>query len=134
MCLALCSAGKHGLLHAVVLYSKAGIACHACRYKLPKELAEFKLVCAAVQKPLFLLALLHSLQGQSTVVFTASVEVTHRCTANSQAICTCVLMTEEFSCSEMGCQLVKAGSPQLSIMGPDSGVNFCLYQSMSSYG
>ena len=50
-----------------------------CRYKLPKELSEFKLVCAAVQKPLFLLALLHSLQGQSTIVFTASVEATHRC-------------------------------------------------------
>ena len=50
-----------------------------CRYKLPKELSEFKLVCAAVQKPLFLLALLHSLQGQSTIVFTASVQATHRC-------------------------------------------------------
>ena len=49
-----------------------------CRYKLPKELSEYKLVCAAVQKPLFLLALLHSLQGQSTIVFTASVEATHR--------------------------------------------------------
>ena len=49
------------------------------RYKLPKELSEFKLVCAAVQKPLFLLALLHSLQGQSTIVFTASVQATHRC-------------------------------------------------------
>ena len=51
---------------------------HVCRYKLPKELSEYKLVCAAVQKPLFLLALLHSLQGQSTIVFTASVEATHR--------------------------------------------------------
>lgn len=50
-----------------------------CRYKLPKELSEFKLVCAAVQKPLFLLALLHSLQGQSIIIFTASVEATHRC-------------------------------------------------------
>ncbi|DBA71432.1 TPA: hypothetical protein ACH3X2_011231 [Trebouxia sp. C0005] len=48
------------------------------RYKLPKELSEFKLVCAAVQKPLFLLALLHTLRGQSTIVFTASVEATHR--------------------------------------------------------
>ena len=50
-----------------------------CRYKLPKELSEYKLVCAAVQKPLFLLALLHHLQGHSTIVFTASVEATHRC-------------------------------------------------------
>lgn len=52
--------------------------CIVCRYKLPKELSEFKLVCAAVQKPLFLLALLHTLQGQSVIVFTASVEATHR--------------------------------------------------------
>ena len=58
-----------------------------CRYKLPKELSEFKLVCAAVQKPLFLLALLHSLQGQSTIVFTASVEATHRCAVNQQPVC-----------------------------------------------
>lgn len=61
-----------------------------CRYKLPKELSEFKLVCAAVQKPLFLLALLHSLQGQSTIVFTASVEATHRCaviTATCLSVC-----------------------------------------------
>ncbi|KAL3140741.1 hypothetical protein ABBQ32_005296 [Trebouxia sp. C0010 RCD-2024] len=48
------------------------------RYKLPKELSEYKLVCAAVQKPLFLLAVLHSLKGQSTIVFTASLEATHR--------------------------------------------------------
>ena len=54
------------------------MVCCLRRYKLPKELAEFKLVCAAVQKPLFLLALLHSLKGQSTIVFTASVQATHR--------------------------------------------------------
>lgn len=55
--------------------------CCVCRYKLPKELSEYKLVCAAVQKPLFLLAVLHSLKGQSTIVFTASLEATHRCAA-----------------------------------------------------
>ena len=49
-----------------------------CRYKLPKELSEFKLVCAAIQKPLFLLALLSSLKGQPAIVFTASVQATHR--------------------------------------------------------
>lgn len=48
------------------------------RYKLPRGLAEFKVVCPAASKPLVLLALLAQLAGQPTVVFTASVEAAHR--------------------------------------------------------
>jgi hypothetical protein len=59
----------------------------AGRYKLPKQLREFKVVCAAAIKPLTLLALLHELRGRRTLVFTASVEATHRCAASA---CLCV--------------------------------------------
>eukprot|EP00850_Spirogloea_muscicola_P011401 SM000070S21367 [mRNA] locus=s70:635755:638960:- [translate_table: standard] len=48
------------------------------RYKLPSQLREFKLVCRAGEKPLCLLALLHHLPLATTIVFTASVEATHR--------------------------------------------------------
>eukprot|EP00897_Mesotaenium_endlicherianum_P006212 jgi/Mesen1/5619/ME000282S04781 len=48
------------------------------RYKLPPQLQEYKLVCKAGEKPLVLAALLQQLAAQSTIVFTASVEATHR--------------------------------------------------------
>lgn len=39
---------------------------------------EFKLVCDAAHKPQVLLALLDELQGQSTVIFTSSLDTTHK--------------------------------------------------------
>lgn len=48
------------------------------RYKLPSQLEEFKMVCEPGEKPLYLVALLGELKEQSTIVFTASVEATHR--------------------------------------------------------
>ncbi|GAQ80742.1 Putative DEAD-like helicases superfamily protein [Klebsormidium nitens] len=48
------------------------------RYKVPPQLQEYRLVCTAGEKPLYLIALLHQLKGQRTIVFTASVEATHR--------------------------------------------------------
>ena len=46
----------------------------ACR----RSLQEFKLLCDAAHKPQALLALLDELQGQSTVVFTSSLDTTHK--------------------------------------------------------
>eukprot|EP00271_Cylindrocystis_brebissonii_P006057 TRINITY_DN18600_c0_g1_i1.p1 TRINITY_DN18600_c0_g1~~TRINITY_DN18600_c0_g1_i1.p1 ORF type:complete len:262 (+),score=52.80 TRINITY_DN18600_c0_g1_i1:768-1553(+) len=48
------------------------------RYSLPKQLKEFKLVCTAGEKPLYLVALLQRLLPAQSIVFTASVEATHR--------------------------------------------------------
>ena len=49
------------------------------RYKLPRELAEFKLLCPAQQKPALLAALLSELAPQGpTIVFAASVSTAHR--------------------------------------------------------
>nr|XP_043628694.1 DEAD-box ATP-dependent RNA helicase 1 [Erigeron canadensis] len=48
------------------------------RYQLPEHLASFKLICEAKMKPLYLVALLQSLQGEKCIVFTSSVESTHR--------------------------------------------------------
>ena len=48
------------------------MACWVCSYKLPKELAEFKLMFAVVQKLLFLLALLHSLNRDPTSLWELS--------------------------------------------------------------
>uniref|UniRef100_A0A7S1T4D8 RNA helicase n=1 Tax=Tetraselmis chuii TaxID=63592 RepID=A0A7S1T4D8_9CHLO len=48
------------------------------RYKLPRELQEHKVMCEGAEKPLVLVALLNQLVNESTVVFTASVEATHR--------------------------------------------------------
>ena len=43
-----------------------------------RSLQEFKLLCDAAHKPQALLALLDELQGQSTVVFTSSLDTTHK--------------------------------------------------------
>ncbi|KAL8210268.1 hypothetical protein R6Q57_007000 [Mikania cordata] len=48
------------------------------RYQLPEHLASFKLICEPKLKPLYLVALLQSLQGEKCIVFTSSVESTHR--------------------------------------------------------
>lgn len=49
------------------------------RYKLPRQLQEYKLLCKDAGKPLALLALLaRRLAGQPTLVFAASVETAHR--------------------------------------------------------
>ncbi|KAK4337707.1 hypothetical protein RND71_042194 [Anisodus tanguticus] len=48
------------------------------RYKLPEELKSFKLLCQSKLKPLYLVSLLQSLQGEKSIVFTSSVESTHR--------------------------------------------------------
>lgn len=48
------------------------------RHKLPGSLREFKLVVPAEHKPLALAALLRQLGSQPTIVFTSSVEATHR--------------------------------------------------------
>lgn len=48
------------------------------RYKLPRALAEYKLVVPADRKPLALAALLGELGAEQTIVFTSSVEATRR--------------------------------------------------------
>ncbi|XP_009801095.1 DEAD-box ATP-dependent RNA helicase 1 [Nicotiana sylvestris] len=48
------------------------------RYKLPEELKSFKVICQSKLKPLYLVSLLQSLQGEKSIVFTSSVESTHR--------------------------------------------------------
>lgn len=48
------------------------------RYALPRSLKEAKLVVPAERKPAALAALLQELRGESTIVFTSSVEATHR--------------------------------------------------------
>ncbi|CAI9097027.1 OLC1v1033319C1 [Oldenlandia corymbosa var. corymbosa] len=48
------------------------------RYQLPKQLESFKLICESKLKPVYLVALLQSLQGEKCIIFTSSVESTHR--------------------------------------------------------
>ncbi|KAI3430318.1 hypothetical protein D9Q98_004914 [Chlorella vulgaris] len=48
------------------------------RYQLPRSLQELKLVVPAERKPAALAALLQELQGEQTIIFTSSVESTHR--------------------------------------------------------
>lgn len=48
------------------------------RYQLPEQLKSFKLICESKLKPLYLVALLQSLLGEKCIVFTSSVESTHR--------------------------------------------------------
>ena len=51
----------------------------AARYALPRELREYKVVCAGADKPLVALALLRALAAERVIVFTSSVESTQRC-------------------------------------------------------
>ncbi|CAA0832303.1 DEAD-box ATP-dependent RNA helicase 1 [Striga hermonthica] len=48
------------------------------RYQLPEQLKSYKVLCSSKLKPLYLLALLGTLQGEKSIVFTSSVESTHR--------------------------------------------------------
>ncbi|XP_011096614.1 DEAD-box ATP-dependent RNA helicase 1 isoform X1 [Sesamum indicum] len=48
------------------------------RYQLPEHLKSFKVLCKSKLKPLYLLALLETLQGEKCIVFTSSVDSTHR--------------------------------------------------------
>lgn len=48
------------------------------RYKLPEQLEMYTLICESKLKPLYLVALLESLMGEQTIVFTSSVVATHR--------------------------------------------------------
>ncbi len=48
------------------------------RHKLPTSLQEYRVLCSNEDKGLMLLCLLNSMEGQQTIVFTASVEATHR--------------------------------------------------------
>ncbi|KAI4370962.1 hypothetical protein MLD38_019248 [Melastoma candidum] len=48
------------------------------RYQFPETLQSYMLVCRPRQKPKYLVALLQSLGGEKTIVFTSSLESTHR--------------------------------------------------------
>lgn len=48
------------------------------RYHLPRQLQEFKVLSSAARKPLVLLALLEELAGQSILIFTSSLDTTHK--------------------------------------------------------
>ncbi|KAM6575634.1 hypothetical protein CsatA_023961 [Cannabis sativa] len=48
------------------------------RYQFPEKLESFKLICETKDKPLYLFALLQKLEGEKCIVFTSSVESTHR--------------------------------------------------------
>ncbi|XP_077221134.1 RNA helicase 1 isoform X2 [Tasmannia lanceolata] len=50
----------------------------ATRYKLPEKLQSYKLICESKLKPLHLVALLQDLGGEKCIIFTSSVESTHR--------------------------------------------------------
>ncbi|KAL6282680.1 hypothetical protein ACE6H2_013609 [Prunus campanulata] len=48
------------------------------RYQLPEKLQSYKLFCESKYKPLYLVALLQSLGEEKCIIFTSSVESTHR--------------------------------------------------------
>ncbi|KAA0052523.1 DEAD-box ATP-dependent RNA helicase 1 [Cucumis melo var. makuwa] len=48
------------------------------RYKLPEKLESYMMICESKLKPLYLVALLQSLGEEKCIVFTSSVESTHR--------------------------------------------------------
>ncbi|KAF7842890.1 DEAD-box ATP-dependent RNA helicase 1-like isoform X1 [Senna tora] len=56
------------------IFLKAG----QMRYRLPENLESFKLICETKAKPLYLAALLKTLGGEKCIVFTQSVDSTHR--------------------------------------------------------
>ncbi|KAG2441026.1 hypothetical protein HXX76_003879 [Chlamydomonas incerta] len=60
--------------------SASATAAAAARYSLPRSLSEYRLLCSAARKPLALLALLAdaSAAGESVIVFTSSLEMTHK--------------------------------------------------------
>ena len=52
--------------------------CDFIRYKVPKELKEFKLVGSATDKPVLLAGILEAHKHARVIVFTASLPATHR--------------------------------------------------------
>ncbi|CAH9144664.1 unnamed protein product [Cuscuta epithymum] len=48
------------------------------RYRLPEQLKSFKVICESKLKPVYLIAMLEALKGEKSIVFTSSVESTHR--------------------------------------------------------
>ncbi|KAG6642111.1 hypothetical protein I3843_09G115900 [Carya illinoinensis] len=48
------------------------------RYQLPEKLESYKLVCESKLKPMYLVALLQNIGEEKSIVFTSSVESTHR--------------------------------------------------------
>ncbi|KAI9071241.1 hypothetical protein K1719_046793 [Acacia pycnantha] len=56
------------------IFLKAG----QMRYRLPENLESLKVICETKVKPLYLAALLKTLGGEKCIVFTKSVESTHR--------------------------------------------------------
>lgn len=48
------------------------------RYRFPEKLESYKLMCQSKLKPIYLVALLQNLGGEKCIVFTSSVESTHR--------------------------------------------------------
>lgn len=48
------------------------------RYQFPEKLESYKVICESQDKPLYLAALLQQLRGEKCIVFTSSVESTHR--------------------------------------------------------
>lgn len=48
------------------------------RYRLPEKLESYKVICESKLKPLYLVALLQNLLEEKCIVFTSSVESTHR--------------------------------------------------------
>ncbi|OWM85500.1 hypothetical protein CDL15_Pgr019124 [Punica granatum] len=48
------------------------------RYRFPEKLESYKLICESKLKPIYLVSLLQSLGGEKCIVFTSSVESTHR--------------------------------------------------------
>jgi ATP-dependent RNA helicase DDX51/DBP6 len=59
------------------------------KYKLPKTLQEWKVVTSAAQKPVAIVALLNELAPAKTLVFTSSVDATHRLVTLLKA-CACL--------------------------------------------
>eukprot|EP00268_Persea_americana_P043670 TRINITY_DN4394_c0_g2_i4.p1 TRINITY_DN4394_c0_g2~~TRINITY_DN4394_c0_g2_i4.p1 ORF type:complete len:529 (-),score=81.17 TRINITY_DN4394_c0_g2_i4:291-1877(-) len=50
----------------------------ARRYRLPEKLESYQLICESKLKPLYLAALLQDIGGEKCIVFTSSVDSTHR--------------------------------------------------------
>ncbi|XP_051128621.1 DEAD-box ATP-dependent RNA helicase 1 [Andrographis paniculata] len=71
------------------------------RYQLPDELKSCKVICESKLKPLYLLALLKSLQGEKCIVFTKSVESTHRLCTLLNLFDDLPIKTEEYSSRQL---------------------------------
>lgn len=89
----------------------------ACRYKVPRQLKEFKVTCAAADKPLVLIALLQHLQDSRAIVFTGSLVATHRCppsytaTVQTTAMVTALLRITQPSVSWVQIMLSSGDGP-----------------------